>query len=255
MIKFFVLTYAVAWASFFAAGALDVAGLREVFILLGAFAPSLVALWLTAQAGGKAETLALLRRVLAWRVGLGWYVFAAGYLAAIKLAVALAHRLVTGAWPQFGGGTWYVMMASIVLATPTKAGEEIGWRGYALPRLAERVGLAWGSVLLGLIWACWHLPQFFIPGADTLGQSFPVFLLQVTALSVALAWVYAHTNGSLLLTMLMHSAVNETHGIVPSVVPGATSPFALSPSLPAWLTVTFLWIGAAYFLARMPRQP
>jgi membrane protease YdiL (CAAX protease family) len=134
-----------------------------------------------------------------------------------------------------------------------QAGEEIGWRGYALPRLAARLGLGRASVLLGVIWASWHLPLFFIAGTDTTGQSFPLYLLQVTGLSVAIGWLYGHTGGSLLLVMLMHSAVNNTKDIVPSAVPGATDAWALSPSLVAWLTVTLLWLCAGFFLFRMPR--
>ena len=80
-----------------------------------------------------------------------------------------------------------------------------------------------------------------------------MYVLQVSALSVAMAWLYAHTNGSLLLVVLMHAAVNNSKDIVPSAVPGITNTFGLSASLVAWLTVTFLWICAAFFLARMPR--
>jgi len=186
-------------------------------------------------------------------VAAGWYLFALAYIPAIKLTVALVHRLATGAWPRLGDEPWYGILAAIAFSTPFQAGEEIGWRGYALPRLAARFGLARASILLGLIWACWHLPQFFIPEADTYGQSFFVYALQVTGLSVAMAWLYARTNGSLLLVMLLHSAVNNSKDIVPSAVPGAMSTFGLSASLVAWLTVTLLWICAAYFLARMGR--
>jgi membrane protease YdiL (CAAX protease family) len=182
-----------------------------------------------------------------------WYLFAVSYMAAIKLAVALAHRAITGSWPRFGNEAWYVIVVGIVLSTPVQAGEEVGWRGYALPRLAARFGFARGSVVLGLIWACWHLPLFFLPGADTYGQSFPIWVLGVTALSLAIAWLYAHTNGSLLLTMLMRSAVNQTIGIVPDAAPNATNPFVLSASPPYLLTVGFLWCVAVYFIARMPR--
>ncbi len=194
---------------------------------------------------------ALLGRILRWRVAAHWYLFAAGYIAAIKLTVALVHRVATGVWPPFGHEPWYLIVGAIVVSTPVQAGEEIGWRGYVLPRLTRRFGLARASILLGVIWACWHLPQFFIPDSDTYGQSFFVFVLQVTALSVAMAWLYAHTNGSLLLVMLMHAAVNNSKDIVPSAVPGATNPLGLNASLVAWLTVTLLWICAAYFLARM----
>ena len=263
--KFFSLTYAITWTCFITAAALSgsaasavpaLAGLRWPLMILGAFAPSTVALWLTWRAEGSARALALLRRVLVWRVGARWYAFAIGYMAAIKLAVALVHRVVTGAWPHFGHEAWYVIVAAMVVAAVFGGplGEEIGWRGYALPRLAARFGLARGSVLLGLIWACWHLPVFFMPGLDQYGQSFPVYVLQVTALSVAMAWLYGHTNGSLLLAILMHSAVNQSKDIVPSAVPTATNPLALSTSLVGWLTIVLLWISAAYFLMRMPRD-
>lgn len=253
LLKFFSLTYAVTWACWAVAAALSrgtLTGLEPLF-LLGVFAPSLVALALTAQAGGREGALALLRRMFGWDVGARWYVFAVGYMAAIKLAVAIVHRLAFGEWPRFGQQAWYILAAAIVISTWTQAGEEIGWRGYALPRLAARLGLGPASLLLGVIWACWHLPLFFVSGADKQSQSFPVYLLQVTALSVAMGWLYWRTDGSLLLVMLMHAAINNTKDIVPSVLPAATNPFALSSSRVAWLTVALLWTGAAYFLVRM----
>ena len=263
LLVFFLLTYAVTWPCFIAFGALasapgstahPLAVLRQPVLYLGIFAPSLVALWLTRRAQGRDGVIALLRRLFDWRVAARWYVFAIGYLLAIKLAVALLYRLATGAWPRFGQEPWVVIAVAIVGSTVMggQAGEEIGWRGYALPRLAARIGLGWGSVVLGIVWALWHLPLFFIPEADTYGQSILVYVLQVTALSVAMAWLYGHAGGSLLLTMLMHSAVNQTSGIVPSAVPGATNPFAPSTSLVAWLTVALLWVCAAFFLMRMP---
>jgi hypothetical protein len=259
LLKFFSLTYAAAWIAWTAAGAIArrstdapaLGALASALFLLGTFAPSLVALALTERAEGRAATQALLRRIVEWRVGARWYVFAVGYMPAVKLSVAVVHRVATGAWPRFGQVPWYVMAAVIPFSTWVQAGEEIGWRGYALPRLSDRFGLAAASVILGIIWASWHLPLFFIPETTTSGQSFPLYLLQVTALSVAAAWLYWRTNGSLLLVMLMHAAVNNTKDIVPSAVPGATDPFALSTSLAAWLTVAFLWMAAAYFLVRM----
>jgi membrane protease YdiL (CAAX protease family) len=132
-----------------------------------------------------------------------------------------------------------------------QAGEEIGWRGYALPRLAARFGLGGASIVLGVFWACWHLPLFYLRGAETFGQSFPVYLLQVTALSVAIAWLFWNTQGSLLLTMLMHAAVNNTKDIVPSIASAPGNPFEFRASLMAWLGIALLWIVAAYFLVRM----
>ena len=260
LLKFFSLTYIVSWILWIAAAAiLRVAtpqpsgflAISGFLYLLGVFAPSLVALAFTARADGRAGTLALLRRTVKWSVGARWYLFAVSYMAAIKLAVALLLRIATGAWPAFGQEPVYIMAIAIPFSTPVQAGEEIGWRGYALPRMSGRLGLSSASIALGVIWACWHLPFFFISDTDKTGQSFPVYLLSATALSVAMAWLYWRTNGSLLLTMLMHAAVNNTKDIVPSVVSAATSAFSFRSSLVAWLGVAILWICAAYFLLRM----
>ena len=266
LLKFFSLTYIVSWTFWFAAAAVTggifssgptgapsgLVAISGLLYLIGVFAPALVALALTARVKGRAGTVALLSRIIRAPKAARWYVFAVGYFATIKIAVALIYRIATGAWPAFSQEAWYIMAVAIPMSTPVQSGEEIGWRGYALPRLARHLGLARASMVLGVIWACWHLPFFFIPGTDKSGQSFPVYLLGVTALSVAMAWLYWRANGSLLLTMLLHAAVNNTN-IVPSVVSTGTHPFAVSASLVAWLTAALLWICALYFLVQMRR--
>jgi uncharacterized protein len=260
LLKFFSLTYIVSWILWIAVAVMSHGGDTESFgshpitgflYLLGVFAPALVALALTARTDGRAGTLELLSRTVKSSVGARWYVFAIGYMAAIKLASALFIRIATGAWPAFGRESVFIMAIAMVFSTPVQAGEEIGWRGFALPRLATLVGLPWASIVLGVIWACWHLPFFFISGTNKTGQSFPLYLLSVIGLSVAMAWLYWRTDGSLLLTMLMHAAINNTMDIVPSAVSTATKAFSLSASLVAWVSLVVLWICAAYFLVRM----
>lgn len=221
--------------------------LRSLLFLPGTFAPAVVALLLAYRREGRQGTDALLARITVWRVGVGWYVFALGYLATVKLVAALAHRLIVGDWPAFGGTPVYLLFAAALLSAPFQAGEEIGWRGYALPALGRHMGLRAASVALGVIWAAWHVPLFLLPGTDVQGQPFIPFMLAVTALSVAMAFLWARTGGSLLLVMLMHAATNNTTGIVPSYPP--TEANRLIPLL----TTVILWAGAAYFLARMPR--
>jgi membrane protease YdiL (CAAX protease family) len=260
LLKFFLGTFALTWIAWFAAAAIPagetaaqtaLSTIRGTIFLLGVFAPAIVALTLTARADGRVGVQALVRRIGRWRVSAGWYLFAAGYMVAIKLTVALVYRITTGAWPRFGETPWPILVIAVATSTWAQAGEEIGWRGYALPRLAAHIGLAPASTLLGVIWAAWHLPLFFVLGGDTVGQSFPLYVLQVTALSIAMGWLYWRTSGSLLLVMLMHAAVNNTKDIVPSAAPGVSDPFSLSGS-PVWrLTIGLLWIGAAYFLFQM----
>jgi membrane protease YdiL (CAAX protease family) len=266
LVAFFLLTYVVTWAAWIAAWALSGGhestrypgpGFPTLLFYVGVFAPGLIAVALTARHEGQSGVRTLLARLIQWRAGIRWYVFALTYMAVIKLTAALIHRLATGEWPRFGDEPLYIMVAAI-LATMVvfgQAGEELGWRGYALPRLASRFGLGGASVIIGITWASWHLPLFFIPGIETTGQSFTVYLLGVVALSVAITWLYAHTNGSLFLTMLMHSAINNTKDIVPNVAREPGNPFAVSASLTGWLSAGLLWICAAYFLIRMRTNP
>jgi membrane protease YdiL (CAAX protease family) len=263
LLTFFALTFVATWISWLIAWCLSdrvsagfpAAGLPLVIFDFGVFAPAFVAVGLTARHEGEAGVRALLHRLVQVRARAGWYAFAIAYMAAIKLAAALIHRVATGAWPRFGSEPFYLMVAATIgsMLVFGQSGEETGWRGYALPRLASRVGLGGASVALGIIWALWHLPLFFIAGTDTAGQSFPLYLLQVTALSVAIAWLYANTNGSLFLTMLMHSAINNTKDIVPSFAQPGTSPFALGYSPIGWITAGLLWVGAGGFLVLMHR--
>jgi len=254
---FFVAVYALSWGAWIAANGVTADLPRMALILLGTFMPGIVALGLTAGTLGRRGVIGLLRRLIIWQVPLPWYLFAAGYFVAIKLTVAIVHRAATGAWPAFGSEPLFLMLAATLASTLLggQAGEEIGWRGYALPRLSVRFGLGTASVILGLLWACWHLPLFYILGGDTVGQSFPLYLLQVTALSVALSWLYVRTGGSLLLAMLMHAAVNNTKDIVPSAEAHASDPWALSHSPVAWLTASLLWLCAIYILRRMSFYP
>ena len=253
VLVFVVLTFAASWTLFVAGAALSKGadlGSNPVF-LLGVFAPSLVALTLTAWSDRRAGVRALLGRIVQAPSDARWYLFAIGYMAAVRLTVALIHRLGTGRWPAFGPEPVYIMALAIVISTPVQAGEEVGWRGYALPRLAKSIGLPLASIVIGIVWATWHLPLFFIPATEKTGQSFPVYLLAVTALSVAMAWLYWRTQGSLLMTMLMHASVNNTTILVPAAVPGATDVFAVNTTLPGWIGLSLLWVGAIYFLVRM----
>jgi membrane protease YdiL (CAAX protease family) len=251
-LAFFLITYAVTWSAWF--GWLHLTtGPRWFLFYLGVFAPGLVALGLTWKEKGQPAVRSLLARIFRWQVAARWYLFAIGYIATIKLLAAVAQRAFTGTWPSFGQEPWLLMVAAIVFSTWVQAGEELGWRGYALPRLSVCFGLAGASVIVGVLWAAWHLPLFFVPAGDLHGQSFPLYLLQVTALSVAMGWLYWHTDGSLLLVMLFHAAANNTKDIVPSAVVGATNSLTLNASLVGWLTVALLWICAAYFLIRMHR--
>ena len=257
LVGFFLLTFAFTWTAWLTPAALGAPGNSGFFglggpvFLLGVFAPAVVALALTAYSEGRTGTARLLARIGRWRAGAHLYLFAIGYMAATKLVAALIHRVAMGAWPSFGDTPVPLMLGAILVSTWVQAGEEVGWRGYALPRLATHLGLGGASILLGVIWALWHLPLFFLQGSGSDGQSFPIYLIHVTALSVAMSWLYWKTEGSLLLVMLMHASVNNTTGIVPAAVPNAAAPMSFEGTIVAWGTVGVAWVVAALLLWRM----
>jgi membrane protease YdiL (CAAX protease family) len=143
-----------------------------------------------------------------WRVGARWYAVALGLPIVLALTTG-GLNLLLGAQTSvnFGGLSVlnFVVFALIV-------GEELGWRGYALPRLlAERSALA-ASLILGALWSVWHLPTFFVPGAPQYGLPFSAFVLLTMAYSVVIGWVYVHSRGSVLIASLMHGAINLSQG-------------------------------------------
>jgi membrane protease YdiL (CAAX protease family) len=252
LLRFFALTFLASWTCFIGARWLG-GNAQSALILLGVFCPALVAIGLTLRQGGVDEVAVLLRPLVRWNTGVRWYVFAATFMAAIKLSAAAIHRVLVGVWPRFGSEPLLLMVAAAIFSVVAggQTGEEIGWRGYALPRLGTRFGYGPAGLLLGLIWAIWHFPIFFLQQGDLRGQSMAVYVLQVIPISVAMTWLYVRSGGSLLLTMLMHAAINNTKDIVPSGVPGATNPFTFAGSAVAWITVALLWTCAAWFLFRL----
>jgi membrane protease YdiL (CAAX protease family) len=256
MLAYLALTFAVSWTLWLLPGALGaprtgLLALGGPVFLLGVFAPGLVALSLTARSSGGAGVRRLLAPIGRWEVAGRYYAFALGVAAGTRVAAAVAVRLWTGGWPTFGPSPVLLLLATLV-STPTQAGEEVGWRGYALPRLASGVGLGPATLVLGVIWATWHLPLFFIAGSGSDGQSFPYYVLWVTAWSVALGWLYWSTGGSLLLPMLMHAALNNTTGIVSAAAP-AGPVFGWHTTPLGWLSLAIMWLVAAVLLVHMRR--
>jgi membrane protease YdiL (CAAX protease family) len=257
LLAFFVFTFLVSWTCFIGGAAIADetspawTAVGYLVYLIGVFGPAFVAMALTYRADGRAGVHALLSGIFRWPGQARWWIFAFSYMVVVRLTAAAIHRIALGAWPVFGREIWLVMIPATILSTPVQSGEEVGWRGYALPGLAARIGLGPASVVLGAIWACWHLPFFFIQGVDKTGQSFPLYFLGVVALSVTIAWLYWRTNGSLLLTMVLHAAANNTKDIVPAATPGATNPWTFDALPIAWIVIGLYWVGGIYFLVRM----
>src|SRR5947209_5763838 len=166
------------------------------FLMLGALAgPTLAAFVVTASQRGKVGVWQLLRRYVQWRVGIQWYLLV---LIVQPLVILLGLSVWLGAAPLFSLVqqwplifTFYLPLVLTFLFIGGPLGEEPGWRGFALPRLQQQYGALLGSLILGTLWALWHLPGYF---GGWLGPfSIPVFLggiIAAIAASIIVTWVY-----------------------------------------------------------------
>jgi membrane protease YdiL (CAAX protease family) len=236
---FFVITFAFSWALWIP---LVIIG-REIPVLdiAGRFGPLFAALVLTAGYEGRAGLRKLLRGLLVWRVHPIWYAFAFLATAAIVLPAIWIHVGLGGEKPQFNDPAqiYLVFPVFLYVLVLSVAGEETGWRGYALPRLQERWGPLGASLVIGLVWGVWHLPLFWMPGNFHSDIPIGLFILQDVALAVVLTWLFNGTGGSLLLVHLFHAASNTTLGVLP-ILPQDTG----GALRPLWIAVALLCVLA-----------
>lgn len=252
LIAFFFITFAITEACFIGVARLPVGSvLRTPLLYLGTFMPAIVAIGLTRLREGADGLRDLFGRLTRGPVAARWWVFALLFMLAIKFGGALILRLTTGAWPRFDFSELALIPFAIAISSAGQAGEELGWRGYALPRMAARMGLGPASLVLGALWALWHLPLFYVRGADTFQQSFPVYAASVIAISVTIAWVYVRANGNLYVVMLLHSAINNTKDLVPSIATEPPGVFSIRASPMGVITMALLWGFAIYALVAM----
>ena len=176
--------------------------------------PTLAAFIMTGITEGRAGIRRLLRRIVLWQVGLRWYLFA---FIGVSLVITLGFILVGGlASLQFLGSGYvltYLVTFIIVLIIGGPLGEEIGWRGFALPRMQPLHGPLVGSIILGLLWGLWHLPEFMVPTwAESSGGSSPLaivkFCIFAIAVTIVLTWVFNNTKGSVLMAVLVHASID-----------------------------------------------
>ena len=222
--SFFVLAYALtwlAWSPWFLSeagvGLLPYDGgefstfVNLVGLVLG---PTLSAFIVTGATEGRGGIRRLLHRIVLWRVGLGWYLFVFLGIPAIRV---LSTLLMPGAPASFDAAAvpsvlfLYVVAGLFFLFAGGPFFEEIGWRGFALPRLQRLHGPLVGSLVLGTLWALWHLPLFLIPSWDTPhGSTLDVALFAIlpVAMTIVFTWVFNNTKASVLLVLLAHGSLN-----------------------------------------------
>lgn len=214
LIAFGLLAYLLAWPVWLLAGD---SRLALLLVWLGGFAPAVSAMVVTALVEGRTGLTGLLRRIFQWRVR-GWY-----YLAALGIPLA-GTALLTGLYALVNGelaalqmlAGWFgslwrnaaALILTLLLGLIIVMGEEIGWRGFLLPRLRSRHSDIYASLLVGLAWGLWHLPDLWPFQARYTPRDLLIFMLDIVLISVVYTWLLANSQGSLLPVGLFHATYN-----------------------------------------------
>jgi membrane protease YdiL (CAAX protease family) len=217
--SFFIITYAITWGIGLLAilypeqfrrlfGELNY---RNPVALIAIAAPTVSATILTAAWQGKTGLRELYSRLVQWRFGLSWYaliLLGVPFLGWMTTLVAGANPVYVLSTPAFA----FSILLNLMYTGPLC--EELGWRGYALPRLLRQFNPLIASLILGLFWGVWHLPSFFISSVVQSSLSLPAFLLFGLFTSILMTWIFRHTGGSVLAAVLFHYTVNVSLSII-----------------------------------------
>jgi membrane protease YdiL (CAAX protease family) len=252
MVIFIGIAYLVSWSMWLF---IILAGETNQYLFwLAGFGPTISAILLTAFTQGFSGVKRLF--YLGWRVRPFWY-FISLLGTPLVMLVSLGLHVMMGAdTPQFIDPNHMVtsldqwLLIIVVFAYIfifTALGEEIGWRAYLLPRLQKSFSPFISSLLLGLVWALWHLPLFWM--SENFHQQLPLswFLLQILGSTFIYTWIFNRTQGSLLIALLFHTSSNAAVGLLPIL------PLDNNDSIrPLWLTVVILWllVGLVLWLER-----
>ena len=202
LVVYFVLAFAVSWSIW------PLVALNPDSSPLVPFGPLIAAVVVSTLAGGRRQLRDLLGQLTRWRVHPLWYAIAiVGPVLIGGITAALTVAAGAPAPNPEGYTDWSSIVVTLV-STIVIVGlfEELGWRGFALPRLQRRRPALPAALVLGAIWALWHLPELI---SDPTGQRPPAqFVVGILAQSVVLAWLYHSTNASLPIVILFHATLN-----------------------------------------------
>jgi len=254
LVTFFLLVFIITWVVWVprASGVpLGVVGQAWTWV------PAIAALLAAALTGGRGALRELGSRLVRWRVGWQWYLVVILGPAAFSLAVAVVYALLGGSWAEAAppalleGPLLFLPLFLLILTLTDGLGEELAWRGFALPRLLTRYNALVASLVLGVIWGLWHLPLVWTEGATLYQQPVWLFLVDIAAKSVLFTWVFLHTRGSVLIAMLFHGATN-LFIVSPVVASTGDLTLLLLAAVGKWALVVVLILVAGPTLVRGP---
>jgi membrane protease YdiL (CAAX protease family) len=219
-----VIAYAISWAIWLA-GILSIDGLTSLadkrfagFLLAGSFGPTIAALVMAGVSGGRSSIVSLLKRVILVKVN--WRVYVVTFF--LMPVIGLVFYLVLGISAKIA---LFKIAVTMIALVPLNAivvgmilgvgplGEEMGWRGFLQSHLQGRLSSVTVAILVGLVWAFWHLPVFGFADFRN-GLGLPQFILLYPVSTILAAFTMGHlwrwSNGSVFIAMCFHAVLNTT---------------------------------------------
>jgi len=248
--SFFALAYVFSWAMWVPAALVSSGRLwlplpAIALLAIGAFGPSIAAFILTTFHEGRVGAWQLLERGFDFHLRLALLVF----------IVVVPVSITAIAFMAAGGGHAVIDPASLLVSFflffffGGSFGEEFGWRGYALPRLLNRMAALPASLILGGVWALWHLPLFWVPGTTQNSTPFWLFFIFTVAFSVVFTWLHRSSNGNLFGALLLHTIFNLTVVIFPPTLING-----LDRSM-VYTTLMFVLLAVSLTMLRPSQKP
>lgn len=219
---FFVLAIGLAWI-FMISDALGSHGILPfrlplpLMVVMG-YMPTLAAVIVVGLTRGREGVGALFRKLLIARVGVGWYLFAIFAFAFVAVIAVLLYNtfgsgpdlsILSANVPDLPGWQLALSIIPMFIVIGIVNGEELAWRGYAIPQLQQKYNALTASIIMGLIWTAFHLPLFFtVTGSSQAEMSIVSFTISTVSLSILYTWILNNTRGSVLLAYLFHASAN-----------------------------------------------
>ena len=221
--------------------------------------PSGAGLLLTGLLDGRAGFRELFSRLFRWRVNARWYAVALLTAPLMITTILLGLSLIS---PEFKPAVFTsddkaaLVLTSIVAGLFVGLFEELGWSGFAVPRLKQSYGILNTGLIVGFVWGAWHFPPFW--KSDTFSAAFPLILLLGQLFSwlppyrLLMVWVYDRTE-SLFVSVLMHASLMAG---LSALVPAELSGTNLLTWIFSWAAVLWIVAGVVTMLAgkRFSRQ-
>lgn len=209
IVFFYLLAFLFSWPADL------VPGENAILEILGVAGPTLAAVIVANVLYGKQGSDNLFARLFHWRVGFIWYVvaiilpFLIGFMT-VGVLVTMGETSVQTVFQM----PWSLFPALLIQRLLVNVWEEIGWRGFALPKLQENYRALVASLIVGVLWAVWHVPSYFFSESVPAEIPFLPYFLEFIFASVIYTWIYNNTGGSILLVTLFHVFSNVSDNLI-----------------------------------------